>query len=246
MSKPVVEFDNVSLSYRRSKVRIRSLKMYAVETLRKRIAFEDFYALTNVSFQIEPGEAVSIVGKNGAGKSSLLKLLAKVMPPTSGRVIVRGNVAPMIELGAGFHPELTGAENILLYSALLGRDTKLTRNKIYEIAEWAEVTDALNTPLAGFSNGMVARLAFATATAFPSDLLLVDEILSVGDADFRIRSQQRTKELINAGTAVVLVTHELELAKQISNRTIILDHGHLIDAGETNKMIHTYLEKFTN
>lgn len=245
MSKPVVEFQNVSLSYRRSKVRIRTFKQFAVDSMKKRISYEDFYALKNLSLQIEAGESLAIIGKNGAGKSSLLKLLAKVMPPTSGRVVVRGDVAPMIELGAGFHPELTGAENIMLYSTLLGRNTELTKNQIFNIAEWAEVTDALNTPLSGFSNGMIARLAFATAAAVPSDLLLIDEVLSVGDADFRKRSAERVKELIRNGTSVVLVTHELELAQEMTSKAILLDHGNVVEIGNTDQTIQTYLNRFT-
>lgn len=240
MSHKTIELENVSLAYRRTKYRVRSLKQFAVETLTKKITYEDFYALNSVSFSVGAGESFAVIGKNGAGKSTMLKLLAKVMPPTAGRVVVRGSVAPMIELGAGFHPELTGAENILLYSALLGRDTNLTRNKIYEIAEWAEVTDSLNAPLSSFSSGMVARLAFSTATAVQPNLLLIDEVLSVGDADFRARSQQRAKELIANGTTVVLVTHELALAKSITSQALLLDHGRVIAHGDTTAVINKY------
>ena len=156
------------------------------------MAYEEFFALNGVSFDIARGETVSVIGRNGAGKSTMLKVIARVLPPTTGRVIVRGHVAPMIELGAGFNPELTGAENIVLYGTLLGRTPKEMRARIEPIADWAGLTEHLDIPVRAYSSGMTARLAFATATDTTPDLLLIDEILSVGDEDFRDKSAART------------------------------------------------------
>jgi len=242
MSKElIVEVNDVSLAYRRTRHHVASLKQTAIDTIRRRIAYEEFFALNNVSFNIARGETVSIIGPNGAGKSTLLKVIARVLPPTSGRVIVRGLVAPMIELGAGFNSELTGAENIVLYGTLLGRSPKVMRSRIEEIADWAGLTEHLDVPVRAYSSGMTARLAFSVATDVKPDLLIIDEILSVGDADFRSKSSARTLEMMNGGCAVLLVSHDLEAVERMSNRAIYLDHGIPKATGGVQKVIETYL-----
>ena len=236
-----MEAANVSLAYRRTRHRVSSLKQTAIDTINRRISYEEFFALQNVSFNIGRGETVSVVGRNGAGKSTLLKVIARVLPPTTGRVIVRGHVAPMIELGAGFNPELTGAENIVLYGTLLGRTPKEMRSRIEAIADWAGLTEHLDIPIRAYSSGMTARLAFATATDVTPDLLLIDEILSVGDADFREKSAARTLEMMNGGCAVLLVSHDLDAVVKMSTRAIYLSEGKQKVEGDPKEVIEEYL-----
>ncbi len=242
MSKDlIVEATDVSLAYRRTRHRVSSLKQTAIDTINRRLAYEEFFALNKVSFNIGRGETVSIIGRNGAGKSTLLKVIARVLPPTQGRVIVRGHVAPMIELGAGFNPELTGAENIVLYGTLLGRTPKEMRGRIEAIADWAGLAEHMNIPIRAYSSGMTARLAFATATDVTPDLLLIDEVLSVGDADFREKSAARTQEMMNGGCAVLLVSHDLETVQRMSTRAIYLSNGQEKVSGDPIEVVEAYL-----
>jgi ABC-2 type transport system ATP-binding protein len=237
----IVEATDVTLAYRRTRHRVSSLKQTAIDTIKRRMAYEEFFALNGVSFDISRGETVSVIGRNGAGKSTLLKVIARVLPPTSGRVIVRGHVAPMIELGAGFNSELTGAENIVLYGTLLGRTPKEMQSRIETIADWAGLTEHLDIPIRAYSSGMTARLAFATATDKTPELLLIDEILSVGDEDFREKSSARTIKMMNGGCAVLLVSHDLETVQKMSTRAIYLDHGNQKIAGDPQEVIDAYL-----
>ncbi len=237
----IVEATDISLAYRRTRHRVSSLKQTAIDTINRRIAYEEFFALKGVTFNIARGETVSVIGRNGAGKSTLLKVVGRVLPPTTGRVVVRGHVAPMIELGAGFNPELTGAENIVLYGTLLGRTPKVMRSRIEAIAHWAGLTEHLDIPIRAYSSGMTARLAFATATDVTPDLLLIDEILSVGDADFREKSAARTLEMMNGGCAVLLVSHDLEAVNNMSTRAIYLENGLQKFSGNPQDVIEAYL-----
>ncbi len=237
----IVEATDISLAYRRTRHRVSSLKQTAIDTINRRMAYEEFFALKGVTFNIARGETVSVIGRNGAGKSTLLKVVGRVLPPTTGRVVVRGLVAPMIELGAGFNPELTGAENIVLYGTLLGRTPKEMKTRIEPIADWAGLTEHLDIPIRAYSSGMIARLAFATATDVTPDLLLIDEILSVGDADFREKSAARTVELMNGGCAVLLVSHDLEAVEKMSTRAIYLENGLQKFSGQPQDVIDAYL-----
>ena len=240
-NEKIVEVTDAKLAYRRTRHRVSSLKQTAIDTIKRRMSYEEFFALNGVSFDIARGETVSVIGRNGAGKSTLLKVVARVLPPTSGRVIVRGHVAPMIELGAGFNPELTGAENIVMYGTLLGRTPKEMRGRIEAIADWAGLTEHMDIPIRAYSSGMTARLAFATATDVTPDLLLIDEILSVGDEDFRDKSKARTEEMMNSGCAVLLVSHDLETVRKMSSRAIYLEHGRPKAFGSPDEVIETYL-----
>ena len=242
----IVEVTDISLAYRRTRHRVSSLKQTAIDTIKRRMAYEEFFALNGVSFDIARGETVSVIGRNGAGKSTMLKVIARVLPPTTGRVIVRGHVAPMIELGAGFNPELTGAENIVLYGTLLGRTPKEMRARIEPIADWAGLTEHLDIPVRAYSSGMTARLAFATATDTTPDLLLIDEILSVGDEDFRDKSAARTIDLMNSGCAVLLVSHDLATVEKMSTRAIYLEHGVPKKSGIPREVIEAYLSDVHN
>ena len=235
-----IEITNVGLTYRVLKNKTGSLKELFRDLLRRKIRIQNFVALKDVSFEVNSGEVIAIIGKNGAGKSTLLKILAQVLPPTFGTVKVSGSIAPMIELGAGFHPEMTGAENVLFYSTLMGRDINRTKSRIAEIGEWAGVTDHMDFPLRTFSSGMMARLAFAPATDETADVLLIDEVLSVGDADFQVKSGARMLELINKGAAVVLVSHDMQAVRRHAQKAIWLENGVVKMSGPTEQVVSAY------
>jgi ABC-2 type transport system ATP-binding protein len=236
----VIKLENVGYTYRVLLNRTGSLKELFREAVRGRVRMIDYVALSGVSFELKAGEVVAIIGRNGAGKSTLLKILAGVLPPTEGKSIVNGSIAPMIELGAGFHPEMTGAENVTFYSVLMGRKLKRVKDRVAAIGEWAGVSDHMNFPLRTFSSGMVARLAFATATDEKADILLVDEILSVGDSEFQKKSRARIDQLIADGAAVVLVSHDLNSVRELSTRAIWLESGHVKMFGETGAVVDAY------
>ena len=235
-----IEVKNVSLTYRVLKNRTGSMKELFRDFLHRKVRVQNYVALKDVSFTVNSGEVIAIIGKNGAGKSTLLKILAQVLPPTSGKVKVTGSIAPMIELGAGFHPELTGAENVLFYSTLMGRDMKRTKSRTAAIGEWAGVTDHMDFPLRTYSSGMLARLAFATATDENADVLLIDEVLSVGDANFQMKSKARMQELIKKGAAVVLVSHDMSAVRTLASKAIWLENGVVKMSGSVNKVVAAY------
>jgi len=217
-----------------------SLKELFRDAVKGKARIVQYTALNEVSFSVNKGEVIAILGRNGAGKSTLLKVLAGVLPPTKGTSNVNGKVAPMIELGAGFHPEMTGAENVLFYSALMGRDIKRVKACTPEIGEWAGVSDHMDFPLRTFSSGMVARLAFATATNEQADVLLVDEVLSVGDADFQEKSKARMHNLINGGAAVVLVSHDMRAVLELATKAVWLENGHIKMIGNPKEVVAAY------
>jgi ABC-2 type transport system ATP-binding protein len=240
----VIEVKNVQLTYRVLMNRTGSLKELFRDAIKGRVRINNYVALDDVSFTVDKGEVLAVLGKNGAGKSTLLKVLARVLPPTSGSVTIDGKIAPMIELGAGFHPELTGAENVIFYSTLMGRDIRRTKANLNEIGEWAGVTDHMNFPLRTFSSGMVARLAFSTATSETSEVLLVDEILSVGDANFQEKSRNRMHEMIKNGAAVVLVSHDMNAVRTLATRAIWLDNGKVKMSGDPEQVVSAYEKSF--
>ena len=235
-----IEVKNVSLTYRVLKNRTGSMKELFRDFLHRKVRVQNYVALKDVSFTVNSGEVIAIIGKNGAGKSTLLKILAQVLPPTTGKAKVTGSIAPMIELGAGFHPELTGAENVLFYSTLMGRDMKRTKSRTAAIGEWAGVTDHMDFPLRTYSSGMLARLAFATATDENADVLLIDEVLSVGDANFQMKSKARMQELIKKGAAVVLVSHDMSALRTLASKAIWLENGVVKMSGSVNKVVAAY------
>jgi len=236
----VIKADAINFSYRVLTNHQSSLKTLFKDFVNRKVRVENYQALKDLSFSVTKGETVAIIGKNGAGKSTLLKLLAQVVPPTSGQLKVIGSVAPMIELGAGFNPELTGRENIIFYSALLGRDIKEVRARVEEIADWAGVLDHMDHQLRTFSSGMIARLAFSTATDQVPDLLLIDEVLSVGDGEFALKSKKRMQEIITSGATVILVSHDLVTVAQLANRVIWLEKGAIKMVGNPSEVIAAY------
>jgi ABC-2 type transport system ATP-binding protein len=235
-----IEVTNVSLTYRVLKNKTGSLKELFRDILHRKVRIQNYVALKDVSFTVDSGEVVAIIGKNGAGKSTLLKILAQVLPPTTGKVKVNGSISPMIELGAGFHPEMTGAENVLFYSTLMGRDINRTKSRTQAIGEWAGVTDHMDFPLRSFSSGMVARLAFATATDEMAEVVLIDEVLSVGDADFQNKSRARMEELIAHGSAVILVSHDMTAVRRLAQKAIWLENGVVKMSGPTEQVVAAY------
>jgi ABC-2 type transport system ATP-binding protein len=235
-----IEINNISFTYRVLKNRSGSLKELFKDFISRKVRVENYQALKDVSFTVDSGQVLAIIGKNGAGKSTLLKILARVLPPTSGTAKISGSIAPMIELGAGFHPEMSGEENVLLYSTLMGRDVNKTKTRTQAIGEWAGVTDHMDFPLRTFSSGMVARLAFATATDESTDVLLIDEVLSVGDADFQAKSSARMAELINKGAAVVLVSHDMNAVRKLAQKAIWLENGVVKMSGPTEQVVAAY------
>ena len=231
----IIKVENVSLTYRTN-----SIKELFRDAVKGRVRIQDYVALKDVSFTVEEGEVLAILGRNGAGKSTLLKILAGVLPPTTGTSLVKGKVAPMIELAAGFHAEMTGTENVLFYSALMGRDLRKVKKRIFEIGEWAGVTDHMDFPLRTFSSGMTARLAFSTATDESAEVLLIDEVLSVGDADFQDKSRARMLDLIQGGSAVVLVSHDMSAVRRLATRAIWLEKGIVKMSGNTEEVVAAY------
>lgn len=240
MTGPAVDVRGVSLAYRLNRSGSSSLKEHVISAFQRRVRYEEVLALRDVSVQVHPGEVLAVIGSNGAGKSTLMKLMARVLPPTSGRVLVRGQVAPMIELGAGFIPDLTGLENTVLYGTLLGRPPQLMRARADAIATWADLTTAMDIPLRTYSSGMVARLAFAIAVDAQPDVLLVDEVLSVGDEAFQAKSESRLDGLIAAGCAVVLVTHNMAQVLKKATRVAWLEQGQVRLEGSPDEVVETY------
>ncbi len=236
----VIELNNVNVTYRVLMNKTGSLKELFRDVLKRKARVIDYAALQDISFTVEKGEVVAILGRNGAGKSTLLKVLAGVLPPTKGTSKVDGKIAPMIELGAGFHPEMTGSENVLFYSSLMGRDVKRVKERIPAIGEWAGVSDHMDFPLRTFSLGMVARLAFATATDEKAEVLLVDEVLSVGDVEFQEKSKARMYELISSGAAVVLVSHDMAAVRELATRAVWLENGHVKMIGDPAEVVAAY------
>ncbi len=244
--EPVVWTDRLSVRYRIPKEKVSGLKEFAIRWAQGRLEYETFWALKDLNLQVYPGELFGIVGRNGAGKSTLLKVVAGLLHPEQGRVIVRGRVAPLLDLSAGFHPELTGRENVFLYGTLLG----LSRDQIDElfeaIVEFAELWDFIDAPLRTYSTGMTARLGFAVATCHFAEVLLVDEVLAVGDAQFQEKCLVRMDEFRQQGATILFVTHSLEQAKAICDRVTWLDQGRVRSMGEAVEVIDHYIASFSS
>lgn len=232
--------ENVSVSYHLPEEKIATFKEYIIRLLQGRIQYNSFLALDKINISVNQGEIFGIIGRNGAGKSTLLKVLARVLSPTEGRVWIKGRVYPLLQLGAGFHPELTGIENIYLNGTLLGRSRNDIREKIPEIIDFAEIGDFINAPLRTYSSGMMARLGFSVATAWIPDILILDEILSVGDAAFVQKCSDRMKLFRESGATVLLVSHSIDMVASMCQRAALLDHGKLITIGDAQEVSEEY------
>lgn len=237
--KPIIDVQHVSMKFNLMEEKIDTLKEYIVKLIKGKLFYNEFVALNDVSFQIEKGDILGIVGFNGAGKSTMLKILAGVLKPTNGKVVVNGTVAPLIEVGAGFDPELTAKENIFLNGAILGHSRKFLQQHFDEIIDFAELRTFVNVPVKNFSSGMYARLGFAIATVVKPDILIVDEVLSVGDYRFQEKCEKRIQEMINGGTTIIIVSHDINMIERLCNKVLWLDHGVKKDFGKAlNICIH--------
>lgn len=241
----MIKIDNVSMKFNLGIEKGNSIKQTFINLLsfKKKKKPDAFYALKNISFNVEKGEVVGLIGSNGAGKSTLLKVVSGVMKPTTGKVTVNGIISPMIELGAGFDQELTARENIYLNGAVLGYSKKFLNEKFNEIVEFSELKDFLDVPVKNFSSGMTAKLAFSIATIVDPEILIVDEILSVGDIKFQEKSKKKMLELINGGTTVLYVSHSLESIKDLCTKVVWLEHGEIVKIGNTKEICNEYYKK---
>lgn len=237
----MIKAENITLCYRMTNDRIKSIKEYLVAMLKRKVKHTDFYALNDVSFEINKGEVVGIVGNNGAGKSTLLKVISGILRPTKGTVTLGGNVAPMLELGSGFDPDLTGRENIFLNGSILGYSEEFLKEKYDEIVEFSELGDFIYQPVRNYSSGMMMRLAFSVASMVDPDILILDEIMAVGDATFQEKSRARMMEMMSHGTTVLLVSHSIAQIREFCDRVIWLDHGKVMAIGETEDICNQYV-----
>ena len=236
----MIEVKNVSMSFRISQDRIQSIKEYLVALIKGKLKYKDFWALRDVSFSVHPGEVLGIIGHNGAGKSTVLKVISGILKPTSGSVSVHGNIVPMLELGSGFDFDLTGRENIFLNGAILGYSRKFLNEKYDDIVAFSELGEFIEMPIRNYSSGMLMRLAFSIATVVNPEILIVDEILAVGDESFQRKSRQRMMELMSGGTTVLCVSHSLEQIREMCDRVLWLDHGQVKMIGEAQEVCDAY------
>lgn len=238
--QPAVSLENLCVRYRAPEERLSTFKEYAIRSVLRPPRYTDFYALQDVSMEVRPGEAFGIIGRNGAGKSTLLKVVSRVLAPTKGRVRIRGRVSPLLELGAGFHPELTGRENAFLNGTLLGHSHREIEEHMPDILQFAELGRFVDAALRTYSSGMVARLGFAVATAWQPEILILDEILAVGDEIFRAKCTARMENFRLGGTTILLVTHDMRTVLSMCTRAIWLEHGRVASTGAASSVVEEY------
>ena len=238
--KYIIDVDHVTMRFNMPKEKVDNIKEYLIKALKRQLRYEAFVALSDVSLKIERGEVVGIVGLNGSGKSTLLKLISGILEPSEGSVRTSGVISPMIELGAGFDMELTARENIFLNGSVLGFDREFLKEKYDEILEFAELKNFEDVAIKNFSSGMVARLGFSIATLVKPDILIVDEILSVGDFLFQQKCERRINELMSGGTTVLIVSHSIDQIERLCNRVIWLEHGVTKMLGTTEEVCSQY------
>lgn len=240
MSDAIIKVENVSMKFNLMEEKVDSLKEFVVKLFKGKLFYNEFIALNNISFEIKKGDIFGLVGFNGAGKSTMLKIIAGVLKPSSGKVTVNGSMAPLIEVGAGFDPELTAKENIFLNGAILGYTREFLEEHFDNIIDFAELRKFINVPVKNFSSGMYARLGFAIATEVKPDILIVDEVLSVGDYQFQQKCNERIQKMIKLGTTVILVSHDINMIKNLCSRVIWLDHGKMKRIGNTQDVCNEY------
>ena len=240
MSKTMIEVSDVSMRFRMNSDRIMSLKEFVTTALRGKLRYQEFTALEHVSFTVKKGETLGLIGRNGAGKSTMLKVISGILKPTEGRVTCHGNVVPMLELGSGFDMDLTGKENIFLNGAILGYSEEFLKAKYDEIVEFSELGQFIGVPIRNYSSGMLARLAFSIATVVQPEILIVDEILAVGDAQFQEKSKRRMMELMGGGTTVLFVSHSIEQIREMCKRVVWLEQGRMKAMGTAEDVCQAY------
>jgi len=240
--QPMIILDDVAVKYRVPTERIGTFKEFAIRKLQRRVTYKNFWALNDINLEITKGEVFGLVGNNGAGKSTMLKVISRVLRPTKGRVRAYGKIAPLLELGAGFHPELTGRENIYLNGALLGYSKEEMDRVFDEIVDFSELGSFIEAPIRSYSSGMHARLGFSVATAHVPEILILDEILSVGDEAFQHKCNERMRSFREHGATVIMVSHGLSMIEQMCSRVAWLDHGVIQKIGDPHEVIAAYRE----
>ena len=240
-NKTIISVDNVSVVFNLATEKTDTFKEYVIKLLKRELMFQEFYALRDISFQVEQGDSLALVGINGSGKSTLLKVIAGVLYPTKGKVTVKGTISPLIELGAGFDMDLTARENIFLNGAILGYDRAYMEEHFERIVDFAELWDFIDVPVKNFSSGMIARLGFSIATEVKADILIVDEVLSVGDFKFQEKCRERINELLEDGTTLLFVSHSVDLAKKMCKKAVWIDKGRIVCMGASETVCNAYL-----
>lgn len=241
--KIMVDVDHVTIRFNLCSQNIDNLKEYFIKFIKKELMFQEFLAVKDVSFQVRAGEAWGLIGTNGSGKSTMLKAISGILKPYKGSITINGSVAPLIELGAGFDQELTARENIFLNGCVLGHSEKFMRDHFEEIVDFAEIREFLDSPLKNYSSGMKARLGFSIATMVKPDILIVDEILSVGDYKFRQKCEKRMKELLDGGTTLLFVSHSIEEVKRLCDHALWIDRGVARMQGEAIEVCDAYMQE---
>lgn len=236
----VIDVRNVSMKFNLASEKFDSFKEYVIKSIKKQVHFDEFWALQDISFQVEKGESLGLIGLNGSGKSTMLKTIAGVLKPTKGNVEIKGSIAPLIELGAGFDMDLTAHENVFLNGALLGYGREEMEGYMQNIIDFSELKDFMDVPVKNFSSGMVSRLGFAIATIGTPDILIVDEVLSVGDFQFQQKCEKRINHMKKAGTTILFVSHSIEQVKKVCSKVVWLEKGHLKMQGESKKICDIY------
>lgn len=242
-SKEVLRVEHVGMKFNLSQEKVDDLKDYVIKMLTRRLKFNEFWALKDINFTLNKGDRLGILGLNGAGKSTLLKVIAGVLKATEGSVTTKGKIAPLLELGAGFDQQYTGRENIYLYGAVLGFSKKFLDEKYDEIVKFSELEKFIDVPVKNYSSGMKSRLGFSVATLVEPDILILDEVLSVGDAKFRKKSEKKIMSMFDKGVTVLFVSHSLEQVQRLCNKAILLEKGQIIASGTVDEVSKIYAEK---
>lgn len=243
MSKNAISVKNVGMKFNMSSEKVDNFKDFVIKLIKRQLKYKEFWALKEISFDIKKGDRVGVVGLNGAGKSTLLKIVSGVLKPTEGQVKISGNIAPLLELGAGFNKEYTGEENIYLYGAMLGYSKAFIKEKYDEIVAFSELGDFIKVPLKNYSSGMKSRLGFAIATIVEPDILILDEVLSVGDAKFKKKSIKKVKAMMKNEVTVLFVSHSIDQMLDICNKAILLEKGRLVKFGSAKEIAEIYRSK---
>lgn len=242
LSETVIKIKNVGMEFNLSQEKVDNIKEYFIKFVKRELLFQEFWALRNISFEVKKGDRVGILGLNGAGKSTLLKIISGVMKPTEGSIAIKGKIAPLLELGAGFDYNYTGRENVFLNGAILGYTKDFLEGKYDQIVEFAEIGEFMDVPLKNYSSGMKARLGFSIATMVEPEILILDEVLSVGDAKFREKSEERIMSLFDKGVTVLFVSHSIEQVQRLCNKAIWLEKGKMVMQGDVEEVCMKYAE----
>lgn len=242
MEKYIIDVDDVTVRFNLASEKVDNLKEYVIKILKKELMFQEFLALKNVSLKIQKGESWGLVGLNGSGKSTLLKTISGILKPYKGSVSVKGDIAPLLELGAGFDPNLTARENIFLNGTVLGHSKQFMRNHFQEIVDFADLEKFLDSPIKNYSSGMKARLGFSVATMVKPEILIVDEILAVGDVAFRKKCEKRMQEMLGGGTTLLYVSHNIDSIRELCTHALWLSKGEMVMSGEVNEVCDAYLK----